>query len=215
MGILIGSNFDLATALPMDSKIVRTSASQLPALEFPYNGLETFVSDSNTKYRYQGGTWVQLYAPTLTEFNAHKHSILHSPDGTKEVISTDNSSLVTVNGSVNLPTGSTYRINGANLNCSHIGAEPALGNPTVSGYVLSSTTTGTRVWIPSLQSHDHGPITFSGLFANNGQLNFGSTSSQTAYLFNDATLSGSSKSVFICSGGVSNSGYTVTLGSVN
>jgi hypothetical protein len=30
-----------------------------------------------------------------------------------------------------------------------VGAEPSLGNPTVSGYVLSSTTTGTRYWAAS------------------------------------------------------------------
>lgn len=32
---------------------------------------------------------------------------------------------------------------------SQVGAEPSLGNPTVSGYVLSSTTTGTRYWAAS------------------------------------------------------------------
>jgi hypothetical protein len=36
---------------------------------------------------------------------------------------------------------------GITLTASSVGAEPALGNPSVSGYVLSSTTAGVRSWI--------------------------------------------------------------------
>jgi hypothetical protein len=43
--------------------------------------------------------------------------------------------------------GSVTEITTRTLTAVNIGAEPALGNPSVSGYVLSSTTDGVRSWI--------------------------------------------------------------------
>jgi hypothetical protein len=60
--------------------------------------------------------------------------------------------------SLELPTGSgTFALSvnsvsadtagNITLTASSVGAEPALGNPSVSGYVLSSTTAGVRSWV--------------------------------------------------------------------
>jgi len=48
---------------------------------------------------------------------------------------------------INLITGSTYKINGIPLSYSNVGAEALLGNPSVDGYILSSTISGIRSWI--------------------------------------------------------------------
>ena len=214
MSIPLGSNFYLGSDLPLDDRVQKTTFSDLNTVHNKYDGLEVWLVTDQKKYRYQSGTWIQCYSPTLDEFNAHKHSILHSPDGTKTVISTDNSSLVTVNGSINLPTGNTYRINGANLNCSHIGAEPALGNPSVGGYILSSTTDGTRVWIPAsqFQDHSHGAISNNGTFYFRGELNTGTTGNINVNLFNDVTASGYEKNIFIGNSGASGSKVRIWLG---
>lgn len=77
---------------------------------------------------------------------------------------------VTVAGNINISSGSSYKINGVALNKTHIGLnnvdnttdlgkpistatqialnlkENGLGNPTANGYVLKSTTSGTRYW---------------------------------------------------------------------
>ena len=50
-------------------------------------------------------------------------------------------------GNINISTGSKYKINNVNLSYSDVGAEASLGNPSVDGYVLSSTTTGVRSWV--------------------------------------------------------------------
>ena len=52
-----------------------------------------------------------------------------------------------VDSGINIPTGSTYKINGTALTASNVGAEAALGNPGTDGYVLSSTTAGVRSWV--------------------------------------------------------------------
>jgi hypothetical protein len=52
-----------------------------------------------------------------------------------------------ITGNVNIATGYNYKINGSNITSSTIGAEPALGNPSTNGYILSSTNVGVRSWI--------------------------------------------------------------------
>lgn len=58
--------------------------------------------------------------------------------GTSYTVSGSNTVLLSTNGNGSLLTGITP---------SQISAEPALGNPSTNGYVLSSTTGGVRSWI--------------------------------------------------------------------
>ena len=51
------------------------------------------------------------------------------------------------NGNINIPATAHYQINSVNLTAAMVGAESGLGNPLVSGYVLSSTTGGVRSWV--------------------------------------------------------------------
>jgi hypothetical protein len=55
-----------------------------------------------------------------------------------------NNAPITGNLGINLPTGQTYKINNVAISAA---GEPALGNPGTNGWILSSTTSGTRSWI--------------------------------------------------------------------
>jgi hypothetical protein len=60
---------------------------------------------------------------------------------------------INANNSVTLDSASTF--------LTDIGAEPALGNPSTNGFVLSSTTSGTRSWIAN-----GAPLTFTSPLVN-------------------------------------------------
>jgi hypothetical protein len=53
---------------------------------------------------------------------------------------------------INIPTDQTYKINGAPLSAANVGAEAALGNPSTTGQVLTSTNAGVRSWSADLAS---------------------------------------------------------------
>ncbi|MDR3709740.1 MAG: hypothetical protein P4L33_15695 [Capsulimonadaceae bacterium] len=78
--------------------------------------------------------------------------------------------VVAVNGK-GLVTGATT----ATITPSAIGAEPGLGNPSTSGYVLSSTTGGTRSWVAQAAGG-------SGITALTGDISASGSGSVTATL---------------------------------
>jgi hypothetical protein len=123
-------------------------------------------------------------------------------------------------GNVNIPTGSTYKINGTAHN--HNGTyEPVLGNPAANGYILSSSTGGGRSWIP-LPSVSL-PIIGTGLTSTSFTLDGGSVTSLGIGLFEmaiDNTFSfgmyldnSSSGSMIYISNGTNGQGITIQNGS--
>lgn len=143
MGIPIGSNFDLSTPLPLDQKIVRTNASDLAGIGNAYNGLETFLTSDNTKYRYQSNGWVKLYSPTYDDFTNHKHSTLHSPDGAKAVATASDDAFLTVSGKVRIglkPSNNNLSLDvGGNIQFTPV-IRPT--NAEITGMVLANGGTG-------------------------------------------------------------------------
>lgn len=70
MGIALGSNFTVNTALPLDD---RTSVANLAARDaIPvgrmYDGLKVFVQDENKNYQYVDSVWVEL--PSVSSTNS-------------------------------------------------------------------------------------------------------------------------------------------------
>ena len=80
-------------------------------------------------YNSTGGQSSELYSTNITGLRT-----LELPDDSGTIP-------LSFNGVYADPDGSVA------LNAVDVGAEPALGNPSVSGYVLSSTTAGVRSWI--------------------------------------------------------------------
>ena len=87
--------------------------------------------------------------------------------------------ITTWNSLVSFPGFGTSHVTAAYGDHTHAGYEPSLGNPSVSGYVLSSTTGGVRSWVLAGGSPNNGTLTM----ATSG---IGLTGSQT-FTANQAT----------------------------
>lgn len=133
-------------------------AASTPSLSItgaPYTA-GTGTTNTPLVYLNSGATAVTSWATTGTFLGINAPSgftgnflDFHVNGGLSSVFSASPSG-VTSSGTITagiFNTSGSYRVNGTPLAASNVGAEPALGNPTTSGYVLSSTSAGVRSWI--------------------------------------------------------------------
>jgi uncharacterized protein (TIGR02145 family) len=161
MGINISSNFNLNTARPLDSRTVKADLTARDAIvpTLRYSGLRVYVTAEDKNYQLIGGItnldWIEVMTGLPT------NSILEWTGLKYEPYSAAASGVFDVG--VVAPTGSTRLNYGGNFHATqlyegatrvsvtghtHTGVyEPVLGNPDVTGKVLSSTTGGVRSWV--------------------------------------------------------------------
>lgn len=169
----------------------------------------TTLSTSSTCNQYITGTTTQTVVLPLTST-----LIL----GQQYIIYNRSTGLVTVqsnglNNVTTIPAGCTSTLTALSITLNTAAAwdavlaEPALGNPSTNGYVLSSTTAGVRSWI-SVGGSMTWPVGVSGTIPSNG----GSSNWGTSY-----TVSGSGTVVALATGatltGATYNGNTLTTGS--
>lgn len=112
-GISIISNFDVNQSVPIDSRLVATSSTELNAIQYKYAGLKVYQVDINRTFTWNGYSWDvegsgiyggsgSLVSDTIVDF------------GTVSVPFTDRSeelAFVSSNPSVSIPT-KNYLVNG-------------------------------------------------------------------------------------------------------
>jgi hypothetical protein len=132
--------------------IPRLTAAEIAGIAEPANGLLVYQTDGITGFYYYNlntTSWVLISSGSYTETDPVVRAIVGivksdgttisaAVSGTDYAPATSGTSILKGNGSggfSNAVAGTDY--------------EAALGNPTVNGYVLSSTTGGVRSWIPT------------------------------------------------------------------
>ena len=152
-----------ATGLFYDSVNSRLGiGTTSPAYTLDVNGA---INLTGTLYQngapFSGMTYPPAGVPVSTG-TAWGASILGlTGDGSNGIIVTGTAKAATMN------VTSGYQLNGVALSAANVGAEPALGNPASSGYVLSSTAAGVRSWVAITPGGTNGQMQYNnnGVFA--------------------------------------------------
>jgi hypothetical protein len=112
-------------------------------------GFSSVTGSGNIFLGFQSG-YYETGSNKLYISNSSVSSPLVYGDFSTNVLKLANTATISSAG-IDLPSGSAFTIAGVPVTGSgSSGGEPALGNPSTSGYLLSSTTGGVRTWVPPL-----------------------------------------------------------------
>lgn len=108
------------------------------------------AQDSNKTYRWSGTAYVEISASlalgetSSTAYMGDRGKIAYDHSQTEHQAIINGTGFVKANGKTLSYDNNSYSLSSHN----HSGVyEPVLGNPSTNGYLLSSTTTGTRSWV--------------------------------------------------------------------
>lgn len=173
MGIIIGSNFDLGSQIPLDSRDVKATTTLRDAISSSvrYRGLEVFCQDTNKAYKLVAGItnsdWVEQYNTTtpvdstLLDWSTDRYQPYASGG--------NNGSLYT--GTTD-PTGYT-RLNYEGWIC-------AVDFVAISQMLVRATTGSTTYSTINYTSHS---LTISGTSRMSLQPNIADTGTNVSYMF--------------------------------
>jgi len=103
-----------------------------------------YTSTTGTSVRGDTVNGLAIYGLSTGTGVAARFQNVSTTPNIAEFIANSITSCVINSTGINLVTGATYKVNGVNILSTK---ENSLGNPTIDGYILSSTITGTRSWI--------------------------------------------------------------------
>jgi hypothetical protein len=173
MGIKISSGFDLNTGRPIDSRTVKADLTARDAIvaTLRYHGLKVYVTAEQKEYQLVGGitnsNWIEVLGTSPAD-GVWKWNVDKYEPYTTAATGVFDTSATTPTGSTRLNWGGIFRAaqlyEGATrvsvAGHNHTGVyEPVLGNPDITGKVLSSTTGGVRSWVTPSSTITGGALT--------------------------------------------------------
>ena len=100
-GIQLSTNFDLGSAIPLDSRIVVSQFNNLNNIPNKYQGLIAYATDNQNLYVFQGGTtWEKIVTN-----NVDSKTVNFNSPGSFQIQSSDNGQVIFVNNSIHPVTG--------------------------------------------------------------------------------------------------------------